>query len=45
VFGDFNISPTPDTDVAWVDDVWVVPVVFGDSFESGDASSWSQVLP
>jgi hypothetical protein len=44
-FGDFNISVTPDNDVAWVDDVWVVPVVFGDSFEGGDMSGWSQAVP
>ena len=40
-FGDFNISVIPDGHVAWVDDVLVLPLVFGDSFESGDTSGWS----
>ncbi len=44
-FGDFNVSVIPDAHVAWVDDVVVLPLVFGDSFESGDTAEWSSAMP
>jgi len=45
-FGDFSSSTTPDSFVAYVDDVgFGGEAVADDNFESGDFSGWSAVVP
>ena len=36
ITGEFSVS---------VDDVFFIPVLFADGFESGDDSAWSDVVP